>query len=186
MAEKDEDSLIGYDPLAWLNNAEQADTETSALPVSPAVVDEQVAESAAEENSVEGLPIAEPETEALSDQVSEEEPVAVEQALIADVQENAFCGSIQLEATQTIRNVAELHERLLNLLSSHDKIEIDASAVTAIDTATLQLLVVLKQSAINLQKEVSIEFPSDKFIEASELLDLVKILDVDQAFAGFF
>jgi hypothetical protein len=44
----------------------------------------------------------------------------------------------------------------------------------------------LKRTAINLQKEVSIDFPSDKFIEVANLLGLSEMLDVDQAASGFF
>ncbi len=93
---------------------------------------------------------------------------------------------ITLDATLNIQNVGNLYERLLNCLESQDKIEIDASAVTSVDTATLQVIIVLKQTAIKLQKEVIIDFPSDKFIEAAELLGLSEMLEVDQAAAGLF
>lgn len=93
---------------------------------------------------------------------------------------------ITLDATLNIQNAGNLYEHLLNCLESQDKIEIDASAVSSIDTATLQVIIVLKQTAIKLQKEVIIDFPSDKFIEAAELLGLSEMLEVDQAAAGLF
>ena len=93
---------------------------------------------------------------------------------------------ITLDATLNIQSVSSLYEGLLNLLESQNKIEIDASAVTSIDTATLQVLIVLKQTAVNLHKEIIIDFPSDKFIEAAELLGLSEMLEVDQAVAGLF
>jgi len=82
--------------------------------------------------------------------------------------------------------VAVLHQRLTQMLSNFEAIDIDASGVTMIDTATLQLLLILKQTAIGLQKSISIDFPSDKFIEASELLGIAEMLEVDQAASGFF
>ncbi|MGY6274967.1 STAS domain-containing protein [Methylomonas sp. MgM2] len=93
---------------------------------------------------------------------------------------------VVLASVQNIQNVAELHDRLIHVLDSAKKIEVDASAITTVDTATLQLLLVLKQTALKLQKEVNIDFPSEKFIEAAELLGLAEMLDVDQAAAGFF
>ncbi len=93
---------------------------------------------------------------------------------------------VTLDATLNIQNIANLYEHLLNCLEAQNKIEIDASAVNSIDTSTFQVLIVLKQTAIKLQKEVIIDFPSDKFIEAAELLGLSEMLEVDQAAAGFF
>ena len=72
------------------------------------------------------------------------------------------------------------------IVAPGNKIDIDASAVTTVDTATLQLLLVLKQTAVKMQKQVTIDFPSERFIEAAELLNLAELLNVDQAAAGFF
>lgn len=169
MAEQEESSLIGYDPLAWLHEpAEPAPT----LP--PAVELDELLEPAE--------PVVEPEP--------------IEDVSVADIDEtgqqdvpaaNAPASrTIILAAVQTIQNVAQLQETLIQALDSSDKIEIDASAITQIDTASLQLLVILKQTAIKLQKEVVFDFPSDRFIEAASLLGLDTLLEVDQAAAGFF
>lgn len=99
---------------------------------------------------------------------------------------NTALSRITLESTQSIQNVVELHEKLLLALQDSDKIEIDASAIQQIDTTSLQLMLVLKRSAINLEKEVSIDFPSERFVEAATLLGLAEMLEVDQAAAGFF
>lgn len=170
MAEQDEGSLIGYDPLAWLHDPDATTEETPPLPVELELVEEA---SSAGSEVVESEPMI---VEAC--EVAAEQPVPVVQLNQAS--------AIVLDSVQTIRNVAELHGRLLQALNDCNRIDIDASAVATIDTATLQLLLVLKQTAINLQKEVSIEFPSEKFIEAAGLLGLAEMLDVDQAFAGFF
>ena len=93
---------------------------------------------------------------------------------------------ITLDATLNIQNVSKLYEQMRVQLEGKERIEIDASSVSSVDTATLQLLVVLKQTAIKLHKEVIIDFPSDNFIEAADLLGLSEMLEVDQAAAGFF
>jgi anti-anti-sigma regulatory factor len=93
---------------------------------------------------------------------------------------------IQLDSVLNIQNVAYLHERLLNALDNNSRVLLDASAVTVADTASLQLLLILKRTAIKLQKEVVIDFPSDRFIEAADLLGISEMLEVDQAAAGLF
>jgi anti-anti-sigma regulatory factor len=86
---------------------------------------------------------------------------------------------ITLEATLTIQNVAALHEKLKKAYSANNVMEINASQVTSIDTATLQLLVVLKKDAVKQQKEVVFAMPSLRFIESAGLLGLLEILDID-------
>ncbi|MGZ4955036.1 MAG: STAS domain-containing protein, partial [Methylobacter sp.] len=72
-------------------------------------------------------------------------------------------------------------EKLKNSLAMHDEIEINASDVSSIDTATLQLLVSLKKSAVKLQKKVTIIYPSPRFVESARLLGLLDVLDVHDA-----
>jgi len=152
MAQKDDKELIGFDPLAWMNESE--------------------AEIPSEENEV----VADPSiiSETTNEIVSEIEPLHDKDSKLI------------LDATLNIQNVNHLYEQVLALLEGQDKIEIDASSVTAIDTATLQLLIVLKQSAVKLGKEIVFDFPSDKFIDSAELLGLAEMLEIDQAAAGFF
>lgn len=178
MAEKDDDSLIGYDPLAWLHDAVQSECEAASLPVELTV---------AEEVPIDGEAInAVPELAAKSIEVAEQLEADVATTEVVDHLMPEQAVQIVLDSVQTIQNVAYLHERLLQALECHNKIDIDASAVTMVDTATLQLLLVLKQTAIKTHKEVAIDFPSERFIEAAELLGLAEMLDVDQAAAGFF
>lgn len=173
MAEKDESSLIGYDPLAWLHRQAE-ERPISPLPLEYADAEPQswavVEQTAAETWS-------EPETESAGWRdttfETQEEPASALAAIV-------------LDPVLSIQNVAQLHERLLGALDSSNKIEIDASAVTMVDTATLQLLLILKRTAIKQQKQVAIDFPSDRFIEAADLLGISEMLEVDRAAAGFF
>ena len=159
MAKKEDKSLIAFDPLAWMND-EDEDSEKQAEGV------DALEKTPNEEVEVEIKPSVEP---------------------IAQQTENETDDfKITLASTLNIQNVAELYEQFSKGLDSQDIIEIDASEVVSIDTATLQLLIVLKQEVVKLHKEVTIDFPSDKFIEAAELLGLERMLEVDQAAAGLF
>lgn len=176
MSEQDDESLIGYDPLAWLQQPEnQPDTEASVI----------LPEMAIEPNQAETIvPIAEHESLAPGQDWVDKEAVSANAADTGvQVEHNE---QIVLESVQTIQNVAQLYDRLLVALDRSNKIDIDASAISTIDTATLQLLLVLKLTAAKLHKQVSIDFPSEKFIEAAGLLGLTEMLDVDHVAAGFF
>ena len=165
MAEKEDKGLIGFDPLAWMND-EVEDTKKPAET----------------EAAVENKQQSERE-DAFEEPRSEEAEVEAVESLAENEMDDS---KITLAATLNIQNVTELYEQFTKKLDIQDTIEIDASAVVSIDTATLQLLIVLKKEAVKLDKEVVFDFPSDKFIEAAEFLGLAEMLEVDQAAAGFF
>ncbi len=157
MTEKDKESLIGYDPLAWMNDETAEAPDASSEPVAEILIP--------------------PDTDVQD--VNTAEPVA-ETVIESD------SSKLSLDATLNIQNVTQLQEKLLSALHANEQLEIDASAVSSVDTASMQLLVILKQEAIKNNKELVFDFPSDKFIEAAELLGIAEMLAVDQAAAGFF
>ncbi|MDF1583408.1 MAG: STAS domain-containing protein [Methyloprofundus sp.] len=167
MTTKNNDSLIGFDPLAWISDDEQApEQEDYAL--------EQRDES-------DDAIVDELETEILVADVSHQESLTE-----PEINQWIDNSKIILDATLTINTVQELHGKLVPALQDNDSLEIDAANVKSIDTASLQLLVILKQEAFKLGKDIVFDFPSDKFIEAAELLGIDNMLGVDQAAAGFF
>lgn len=189
MAENDEDSMIGYDPLAWLH--ENTKSESIAEVDNP---ENKVA--GADENQMNNVDTLSTElsfevTDIMSSATPEEDlPLtgsddAEHRESVHDSLDTVD-SSITLEPIQNIQNVGLLHQRLQRALDIQEKLDIDASAVTQIDTATLQLLLVLKLTAVKLQKEVSIDFPSQKFIDAAYLLGLAEMLSVDQTASGLF
>ncbi len=145
MAEKDNKGLIGFDPLAWMEEETATEQDTTKEPV---------------------------------DEADESSEAVIENEMTSN--------KLTLDATLNIQNVTHLYEQLLALIAVQNKIEIDASAVMSIDTASLQLFIVLKQTSIKLGKEIIFDFPSDKFIESAELLGLAEMLEIDQAAAGLF
>jgi len=107
----------------------------------------------------------------------ETQEVAVDDSIL----EEESGSLVDLDATLTIQHVVKLHEKLKNVLAMYDEIEINASDVSSIDTATLQLLVSLKKDAAKLQKKVEIIYPSPRFVESAKLLGLLDVLEVHDA-----
>lgn len=160
MAENDENGLIGYDPLAWMEQGQSKNPETVQTQ-SNADNEKSAEQSIAVDETVEP-------PESLQHESSSEE------------------NSMHLDSVLNIQHVGKLHEDLLKMLELSNKIEIDASAVSSVDTASLQLLLVFKQTALKNGKELIIDFPSEKFIEAAELLGVSEMLGIDESPAGFF
>ncbi|MCK4841037.1 MAG: STAS domain-containing protein [Methylococcales bacterium] len=164
MTAKEKKGPIGFDPLAWMNedHIEVKQPESQA----------EIAVATINNGSADNMDVRESKV--------------VSEIVLDQGQEPVNDSVVILDATLNIQNVTELHQRFVKLLDTTDKIGIDASAVVSIDTSTLQLLIVLKQTASKLQKQVEIDFPSEKFIEAAGLLGLSELLDVNQSAAGFF
>lgn len=147
MAKKQEESFLGYDPLAWMN--EEPQSEELAHGQAQTI-------AAAENNS------------------NTEENIENELKVV-------------LESVQNIQNVANLREAIIRMLeNSVGTIEIDASAVNSVDTATLQLFVALKKEADRLERVLVFDFPSEKFLEAANLIGVSKLLELDKSASGFF
>lgn len=187
MATSDKKNLLGYDPLAWLGE----ETENLVLDDLAGMTDEAVQEA---------IVVSEGDTHAdgsvsLSESTSDDEFLEegsseIDMNTIADLLENQVSDEtaaeedvvealVKLDATLTIQNVVKLHEKLKKSYSTNNSLEIDASQVSSIDTATLQLLVALKKDAVKQQKSVVFAAPSRRFIESAELLGVLEILEID-------
>lgn len=215
MATSEENDLIGYDPLAWM----EGDTDKNEETIDNGCCDSDTAQEGATSDGEISLPddysddlIANAEESVVLGITKEDERVINEiqddsdSALIEEVAddymdaedsaqevgdlgdagaaeessvfEDTESSQFDLDATLTIQNVVKLHEKLKNIVAMHDQIEINASDVSSIDTATLQLLVSLKKEAVKLQKQVTIIYPSPRFVESAKLLGLLDVLDV--------
>ncbi|WP_432741417.1 STAS domain-containing protein [Methylobacter sp. G7] len=232
MATTEENDLIGYDPLAWMEASTDKNEEIIAneycggddtsLEEQPFIDNEMsMTDDYSDdliEDAEEGMALATEQDKVMIDETESASDSAIMAEAVADdcmdaggraptvgalgdagavaddcmdaggratqgaVAENFSPeepdSQIDLDATLTIQNVAKLHEQLKNILAVHDEIEINASDVSSIDTATLQLLVSLKKNADKLQKKVTIIYPSPRFIESAQLLGLLDVLDV--------
>lgn len=189
-------SGLGYDPLAWL--AEEI-TASDALPdaaaETPAADDRDPDKAAAAQSAVDSFLEAEtPDAdwkEAAADSAKPEslktlpapddpdfsnfsEAAETE----ADYAGEAAEAGINLEAALSMQHVAKLHERLKKAYDAHDALEINASRVVSIDTASLQVLAALKKDALKHGKRVVFAEPSPRFIESAGLLGLNEFLDL--------
>ncbi len=178
MTTKNKESLIGYDPLAWMNEEPEGSPDDAPTEASES--------AAAEVLTSPDVGLQELSAEIKSEELITEPDIPENQPdpVVNDVSLDS--SKISLDASLNIQNVVHMQEQLINALHGNEQIEIDASAVNSVDTASMQLLVVLKQEAIKNNKEVIFDFPSDRFVEAAQLLGIAEMLAVDQAAAGFF
>lgn len=161
MAVNNENNLIGYDPLAWM------DEDIGEIQERKETLLED------ETDIGENECLNEPEDEQTAE-------ISISDSPVSD-QEEADQGGpfIDLDAVLNIQKVRPLHEKLKKSLDANQLIVLEASMVTSIDTSTLQLFVSLKQKAAKLDKDIIFNSPSDKFVEFAGLLGVSGILDID-------
>ena len=185
MATSEENDLIGYDPLAWMDgDTDKNEDHLITDDLIGKIADESAILNITEEDELVIDEIEDESVSALIEEMADDychgcNRYGAQEAVAEDsVSEETEDSQIDLDATLTIQNVVKLHEKLKNSLAMHDEIEINASDVSSIDTATLQLLVSLKKDAVKLQKKVTIIYPSPRFVESAQLLGLLDVLDV--------
>jgi anti-anti-sigma factor len=153
-----ENNLIGYDPLAWMDEGVDGMQEPQ----------EQLSGNDTEIGQNE-----------LLDQSDNEQPVETDIPGPDQDETDQDGPFIDLDGVLNIQKVKLLHEKLKKSLDANHLIVLDASAVTSIDTSMLQLFVALKQKAAKLDKDIIINSPSDKFVQSATLLGLSEILDIE-------
>jgi anti-anti-sigma regulatory factor len=184
MATSEENDLIGYDPLAWMEGGIDKNEDhlvTDEIDSGNKQEDQQLIDNeiSMTDDYSDDL-MGNTEKSAILNANEEDDLVIDEIEVESDgaLTEETDGALVDLDATLTIQNVVKLHEKLKNSLAIHDEIEINASDVSSIDTATLQLLVSLKKDAVKLQKKVTIIYPSPRFVESAKLLGLLDVLGV--------
>jgi anti-anti-sigma regulatory factor len=85
---------------------------------------------------------------------------------------------INLESNLSIQNAVKLYDKLKKAYAIYDSLEIDASHVNSVDTASLQVFVALKKDAMKNNKQVDFFQPSARFVESARLLDLLDVLEI--------
>lgn len=189
MATSKENDLIGYDPLAWMEDNTGKDEETidsgncdsGNEPDGQHLTDEEISMTGADDHSDDLMANPEENITKVDAIGMDEMPVEIDTIVAETVGEESAGPQVDLDATLTIQNVVKLYEKLKDSFAVHDQIEINASDVSSIDTATLQLLVSLKKEAVKQQKQVTIIYPSPRFVESAQLLGLADMLDVHDA-----
>jgi anti-sigma B factor antagonist len=80
--------------------------------------------------------------------------------------------TLTIENELTIFTAAEMKQYLLDFLNSGKELEIDLSQVDEIDTAGLQLLILIKREAAQAGKTLSFSMHSKSVLEILELANL--------------
>jgi len=80
--------------------------------------------------------------------------------------------TLTLEDELTIFTAAELKPQLLNFLNAENELEIDLSKIVEMDTAGLQLLILIKREANKAGKKLHFIFHSKTVLEILELTNL--------------
>lgn len=87
-------------------------------------------------------------------------------------------GALPIVGELTIHTAAEQKDLLLDLLNSPDELEIVLSGVTELDTAGLQLLLLIKREAARVSRQLRFTAPSQV------VLDVLKIAYLDTDLNG--
>ncbi|UCX04806.1 STAS domain-containing protein [Shewanella glacialimarina] len=82
-------------------------------------------------------------------------------------------GLAHIEGPMTIHNATELKSQFIGALSASQHLELNLAAVTEIDAAGLQLLIMAKQHQIHIQHELTLINHSEAVLEAFEIMGLV-------------
>jgi len=82
---------------------------------------------------------------------------------------------VRLDGDMTIYGAAELKPQLLAALAEHTSLTLDLAAVDELDSAGVQLLLLLKQEADRQHKALRLTHHSEPTVEVFELLHLAPI-----------
>ncbi len=159
-------SLIGIDPLAWMNEENIENDEVSVATEEATEADQtieigtEIVDNIADEKMIEDVAeIAESE---IIDQETKEEEVI-------DMEMKQEDGSYKLEGPISIADVAELHVQFKNYLAEGNDLEIDCSEVEGVDAAALQLLMAFINEAEKQDNKLIWKEPSDS-LQATVLM----------------
>jgi anti-sigma B factor antagonist len=79
---------------------------------------------------------------------------------------------LRIDGDMTIYRALELKQTLLDAVQTHAKVELDLSAITEIDTAGVQLLMLAKRAAQAAGRELRLVGHSPAVVEVFQLFDL--------------
>ncbi len=89
-----------------------------------------------------------------------------------------------IEGEMTIYNAAELKDRLMPLQDGWQELEINLAKVTEIDSAGIQLLMLLKKERAEHQLSLSLTDHSNTVLDVFELMDLVSYFNDPVVLSG--
>lgn len=162
-------SLIGIDPLAWLDESalnSTADNEIEVLSDGEEQVEKEQPDNLGSLNETEAVHES-------TDRAIERECVANEQNCNEPNQ-----GNLLLNNVMKLESVRDLFAKLKNRFAQSNVVEIDAHQVEVADTAGLQLLSVFAREAAKQGINVSIKQPSESFMNSAKILGLDELIEL--------
>jgi ABC-type transporter Mla MlaB component len=155
---------LGDDPLAWLSSGTRAAKKTETKPGIKEVTGKNKKNKKAK----------------LKNKSKTEQPQKIEQPKVnaeqAEVKVGGELNRLVLESSLVINKASDVYESLKKLSSSGDAIEIDASKVEIIDSASLQLLLAFVLSLKEKGVSLSWHKPSEGMLNKASILGLTKHL----------
>lgn len=88
------------------------------------------------------------------------------------IEQNGSRRQARLDGEMTIFQAAELKQPLLSLLADGSDVEIDLAQVTEVDTSGVQLMLLLKRTALEQGKTLSFTHHSPGVVAVIDLLNL--------------
>lgn len=173
MASKKQKSVIGHDPLAWINRSESG--EDVVAPESEMQPEERAGTVTAPEHDPASQPRETHAGQATQEQVAE----VVEPAASMEAAEGQ--DSLVLPESLGIAEAASLYEMLKQHLQHGGDLSIDGSSVRNVDTAGLQLLCLFFLEAPSRGVNVSWRSTSDPLLGAATILNLSEHLKLEAA-----
>lgn len=85
-------------------------------------------------------------------------------------------GRLRLQCDLTIFQAAELWRSMSGAIAEQTSVEIDLAEVSEIDTAGMQLLLMLKRAAANERRELRLVNHSPAIVQALGLVDVSRLL----------
>lgn len=176
--------MIGHNPLAWLSDADDSPKKAGTKKDKPK-------KSAGKKSkaSATGKKTA-PKKKIVAKKSAVKKPVAKKDTKVKTVNKKKPAAAsdtvskarvIELSSVQAISQVAEQHKQWMEILNSESVIKIDASQVTSIDAASLQLIYALWKEANKLDIDISWQGHSDALLDAARLLGLESSLQLNKA-----
>jgi anti-anti-sigma factor len=90
-----------------------------------------------------------------------------------EIKQRGEVTQVVISDEMTIYSAAELKDKLVNILHDHNHVELDLSAVEEMDSAGLQILLLLKLESQRQEKDLHVVRHSQAVIAILELLNLV-------------
>jgi len=199
MSKKSSKSVLDYDPLAWLKEADEQEKQNASEQKELEAAEKPEPEETDNETETNVTNDIDTDSEVGFGFFADEDAIEHEQQVQqqpGDTNTNSNQEPVMTETSAdvinlgpelSIKTVAELKSSIEPFYASHANISLDASELQKIDTAGLQLLFSLKQSLDRRQQKINWVHSNAIINQAAEIIGMEALADeVEAANFGFF